>query len=51
MRDRSRIALEFKHLISTMKEMKIFIHVAGDVVCFLVLACGISMIGYEHLPK
>uniref|UniRef100_A0ACD5W9Q4 Uncharacterized protein n=1 Tax=Avena sativa TaxID=4498 RepID=A0ACD5W9Q4_AVESA len=30
-RDRSRIALEFKHLISTMKEMKIFIHVAGDV--------------------
>uniref|UniRef100_A0ACD5ZCK1 Uncharacterized protein n=1 Tax=Avena sativa TaxID=4498 RepID=A0ACD5ZCK1_AVESA len=30
-RDRSRIALEFKQLISTMKEMKIFIHVAGDV--------------------
>jgi midasin len=33
-RDRSRIALEFKHLISRMMEMKIFIHIAGDVVCF-----------------
>ncbi|XP_071685110.1 midasin isoform X2 [Lolium perenne] len=30
-RDRSRIALEFKHLISRMMEMKIFIHIAGDV--------------------
>ncbi|KQJ96949.1 midasin [Brachypodium distachyon] len=30
-RDRSKIALEFKHLISTMKEMKLFIHVAEDV--------------------
>uniref|UniRef100_M8BCY6 Midasin n=1 Tax=Aegilops tauschii TaxID=37682 RepID=M8BCY6_AEGTA len=30
-RDRSTIALEYKHLISTLKGMKIFIHVAGDV--------------------
>ncbi|KAG8091817.1 hypothetical protein GUJ93_ZPchr0012g21118 [Zizania palustris] len=30
-RDRSRISLEFKHLITTMKQMKIFVHVAGDM--------------------
>ncbi|KAM3401970.1 hypothetical protein ACQJBY_006116 [Aegilops geniculata] len=30
-RDRSTIALEYKHLISTLKGMKISIHVAGDV--------------------
>ncbi|KAM3408334.1 hypothetical protein ACQJBY_001473 [Aegilops geniculata] len=30
-RDRSTIAFEYKHLISTLKGMKIFIHVAGDV--------------------
>ncbi|KAL6842329.1 hypothetical protein ACP4OV_027756 [Aristida adscensionis] len=30
-RDRSRIALEFKHLVARIKQMKIFIHVGGDV--------------------
>uniref|UniRef100_J3N351 Midasin n=1 Tax=Oryza brachyantha TaxID=4533 RepID=J3N351_ORYBR len=30
-RDRSKIALEFKHLITKMKQMEIFIHVAGDM--------------------
>ncbi|XP_062201313.1 midasin-like isoform X2 [Phragmites australis] len=30
-RDRSRIALEFKHLVARIKQMKIFVHVAGDV--------------------
>ncbi|KAF0928097.1 hypothetical protein E2562_037875 [Oryza meyeriana var. granulata] len=30
-RDRSKIALEFKHLITKMKQMKIFVHVAGDM--------------------
>ncbi|KAL6643149.1 hypothetical protein ACP70R_021330 [Stipagrostis hirtigluma subsp. patula] len=30
-RDRSRIALEFKHLVARVKQMKMFIHVGGDV--------------------
>uniref|UniRef100_A0A0E0ISW5 Midasin n=1 Tax=Oryza nivara TaxID=4536 RepID=A0A0E0ISW5_ORYNI len=30
-RDRSKIAMEFKHLITKMKQLKIFIHVAGDM--------------------
>uniref|UniRef100_A0A0D9XKA7 Midasin n=1 Tax=Leersia perrieri TaxID=77586 RepID=A0A0D9XKA7_9ORYZ len=30
-RDRSKIALEFKDLITKMKQMEIFIHVAGDM--------------------
>jgi midasin len=33
-RDRSKIAMEFKHLITKMKQLKIFIHVAGDMVCY-----------------
>ncbi|CAL4925261.1 unnamed protein product [Urochloa decumbens] len=30
-RDRSRIALEFKHLVAKIKQMKIFVYVAGDM--------------------
>uniref|UniRef100_A0A0E0M8B9 Midasin n=1 Tax=Oryza punctata TaxID=4537 RepID=A0A0E0M8B9_ORYPU len=30
-RDRSKIVMEFKHLITKMKQLKIFIHVAGDM--------------------
>ncbi|TVU30479.1 hypothetical protein EJB05_22106, partial [Eragrostis curvula] len=30
-RDRSRIALEFKHLVARIRQMKIFIHVARDM--------------------
>lgn len=40
-RDRSRIALEFKHLVAKIKQMKIFVCVAGDMVCSLVLGWDI----------
>ncbi|CAM0956904.1 unnamed protein product [Alopecurus aequalis] len=45
-RDRSRIALEFKHLMSTMKEMKIFIHVAGDMLFPSDISGAVSVINH-----
>ena len=43
-RDRSRIALEFKDLVAKIKQMKLFVYVAGDMVCSLVLAWGIAYV-------
>lgn len=45
-RDRSRIALEFKDLVAKIKQMKIFVRVAGDVVCSLVFGLGHPYVAY-----
>lgn len=39
-RDRSRLVMEFKHGIERVKQSKIFLHFAGDVVCVLLLFSG-----------